>query len=117
MQVCNYCGEPADTLDHVIPYSRLTSAKRTGTRADIGETVACCRECNSLLGAQQFPSIQDRSRFIGRRLKQRYAKLLNSPSWTADELAEVGPALRSSILADAKRRAVVRERIRYAMRA
>lgn len=37
---CRYCGEPAETLDHLMPYSR-------GGSKEPSNLVACCRICNS----------------------------------------------------------------------
>ena len=115
MPSCNYCGEPADTKDHVIPHTVLTGAQRRGGHHDLGETVPCCRECNHLLGSKVFPSMEDRCHYVAGALRRRYSKLINAPAWTADELAELGPGLRASILADASRRNVVRRRIATAL--
>jgi hypothetical protein len=112
--ICNYCGEWGGTRDHVVPHSY---ASRSGVR-DFSESlvVPCCLECNSLLGNRLFPSIEARGRWIGKSLRRRYKKLLSAPVWTVDELSELGPSLRQSIMADAKRRSVVRNRILWAER-
>lgn len=118
MPSCNYCGEPADTRDHIIPVSYQTNARPTKSARHnprYGETVPCCRDCNVMLGTKLFPSMEDRCHYVAGALRRRYSKLINAPAWTADELAELGPGLRASILADASRRNVVRRRIATAL--
>lgn len=115
---CNYCGEPADTRDHLIPVS-ASSFSSTGTinnrhAKKYGETVWSCQECNSLLGSRLLPSVEARATVVAKALTRRYSKLLQAPVWDADELAEIGPSLRSSILADAERKRRIKVRIAYA---
>ncbi len=43
--LCRYCGQPAQSVDHVIAHSR------EGTD-DESNLVACCRRCNSRKGAK-----------------------------------------------------------------
>lgn len=40
--ICRYCGDPASTVDHVIPKSRLPK----GTANTWGNMVAACKTCN-----------------------------------------------------------------------
>jgi hypothetical protein len=42
---CRYCYHRADTVDHIIPYSR-------GGETVMGNLVAACRSCNSRKGAR-----------------------------------------------------------------
>ena len=42
---CRYCGQPASTVDHIIP-------KAHGGTDDRSNLVACCRSCNSVKGAR-----------------------------------------------------------------
>lgn len=37
--ICQYCGDPADQVDHVIPWSK-------GGSEDMSNLVACCAACN-----------------------------------------------------------------------
>ena len=45
--LCGYCGEPANTIDHVVPRCR-------GGRDEWKNTVACCWECNQKKGASSL---------------------------------------------------------------
>ena len=44
--VCYYCGQDADTVDHVI------SIKNGGNPVDPSNLLACCRRCNSAKGSR-----------------------------------------------------------------
>ena len=44
--VCYYCGQDADTVDHVI------SIKNGGNPVDPFNLLACCRRCNSAKGSR-----------------------------------------------------------------
>ena len=44
--VCYYCGQDADTVDHVI------SIKNGGNPVDPSNLLACCRRCNSSKGSR-----------------------------------------------------------------
>ena len=46
---CAYCGEPADSVDHVV--SRASG----GDMWDPDNLVACCRRCNSKFGDRPKP--------------------------------------------------------------
>lgn len=112
---CHYCGAPADTKDHIIPVSYLTNSKPSQRqRHSIGETVDCCRECNSLLGAKAVFTVEERAHEIAERLTRRYSKELKAPYWSEEELAELGPTLRDSIVAKQSVRKEVLERIKNA---
>lgn len=51
--------------------------------------------------------MEARCRAIHNSLQRRHKKLLSAPRWSAEELSEVGPDLRTYLLgADAQRQAV-----------
>jgi hypothetical protein len=123
MPDCFYCGELADGLDHTVPIA-YTSRNGTRTRTrkpgeiDNGHSrVPSCQECNSLLGSQLFPTLQERAAYLARKLRARYRSDLFGPEWTAEELTEIGPSLRAQIerkiaeSARIKRRVAVCQRI------
>lgn len=61
---CVYCGEPARTLDHVIPHSE-------GGGDHILNLVAACEGCNNLKGDRGRPSVR-------KRLLERNERLLEA---------------------------------------
>lgn len=44
-RLCAYCGEPADTLDHIVP-------RHKGGLTVRNNLVSCCRRCNGSKGAE-----------------------------------------------------------------
>ena len=110
---CHYCGAPANTKDHIIPISYLRNGRPLSC-ASVGDTVDCCAECNSLLGAKALFSIEERANEIAECLTRRYKKELNAPVWTDEEINELGPSLQNSIKSKQFLRNEVLERIRNA---
>ena len=47
---CTYCGQPANSVDHVVPRSVDNSA----TAHNLDNLVACCIKCNSSKGGRFF---------------------------------------------------------------
>jgi 5-methylcytosine-specific restriction endonuclease McrA len=58
---CFYCGEPASTIDHVIPRSH-------GGSHDADNLVAACHRCNQTAGNRWFPSRELKRDYIRRIL-------------------------------------------------
>lgn len=88
--VCFYCGDTADTIDHLFPQMHGNGR---------GETVQACKECNSTMGAFGAGNILARIEYLHTRYVKKYQLDKNIPDWSDDELAELGPTLRSSIQA------------------
>ncbi len=61
------------------------------------ETVPACTECNSLAGAKLFITVGAKRRWLKKRLRARYAKLLEAPAWSEAEIAELGFELRTHV--------------------
>lgn len=95
--ICTYCGEPADTIDHTIPYSWF---RNTGSDRRHGESVGfmtyCCRECNSILGSRIFPTFQQRLLYLNNRLRERHRKDM-SVMWDKEDLSKVSGRLKQYI--------------------
>lgn len=112
---CYYCGEPATSVDHVIPQAMLKTLRSlgdayvTGILVRFGRrlTVPACKECNSVLGASYQDTLAKRKRELKTRLRRRYRKLLRMPDWTDTELAHVDGWLQDYVI----RSVVARDRI------
>lgn len=65
MNVCTYCGELADTRDHVVPRSYLNT----------GTTVPACRQCNGLLSSKLHITIESRAHYLlnNSKVHRRYS--------------------------------------------
>lgn len=111
---CYYCGIPADTVDHVLPRTiedRLDEVELGNPIRTY--TVPCCRECNTLLGAKWYPTLTARKLALKKKLRKRYRKFLEAPSWEPEEMVELGETLRSHISRSEKIRELTRERLRW----
>lgn len=105
---CIYCGEPAEHIDHVLPvrYSNWRDVLTPEEREQLA-TVPACGECNMLAGSKAFHSLGDKRDFIRGKLRKRYAKILDGPIWTDEEMAELGDGLRGYVEGTQARRRII----------
>ncbi len=111
---CVYCGERANTEDHVIPRSHI--AKLLGIIALSKQliTVPACSECNSIAGAKLFPGIGAKRRYILGRLRVKYKRVLEMPNWSETELESIECRnLKTAILTGLALRDRVRRRLNW----
>lgn len=96
--VCTYCGEPADTIDHTIPYSWFRDTTTGGRRhsESIGFMTYSCMECNRILGKRLFYTFQDRCKFVNNKLRKKYRKFMGVV-WDQDELDGLSDRLKEEI--------------------
>lgn len=106
--VCVYCGQSADTKDHLLPRTWTGEAVRKNVL-----TVPACQECNSTIGDRYAPSITERRKIAQLAIAKKSKKLLQMPEWTKDELAELGKNLRSTIERGLHDRNVARARLSW----
>jgi hypothetical protein len=110
MDSCTYCGEWGDTRDHVTPVA-WNRVRRQNGPAPQKNTVPCCSECNSFLGARPLFTIEDRASYLAEALSKYHRKILALPNWSVDELAELGATVRRSVLAGLEQRKIVARRL------
>lgn len=104
--VCHYCGQAAETLDHVPP--------RASWRTDCERfRVPSCNECNCLAGDTFHATFAERAEYIKARLSRRYAKALEQPEWTASELRGMGATMRKAIKQAMALKTLVRSRVAF----
>lgn len=101
--LCAYCGEYASDIEHVI-------ARRTRLPT---MTVPACRECNSIAGGEWFTSMHEKTEYIHRGIRDKYAKVLASPEWDDEEIREMGRAMRDMIKAWRVARLVTLQRLAW----
>lgn len=107
---CAYCSATALCWDHVIPVDLFPGRRRYSRDFWL---VPSCEECNRTLGFKPILNVPDRVRLILSKYGPRYRKLLQSARWTIDELDELGPSLRSSILAAELERSLADQRLTH----
>lgn len=117
---CVYCGMIADTIDHVIPraYRRMVE-EHGGWRSrfpGVPDEVPACGECNTLAGDHVFPTLAQKREYIHSQLERRYKSALGTPHWSKEELAELGPGLRTAVVGSLELAGVIRARLRWPRR-
>ena len=102
--VCTYCGQIADSVDHVVPKHLLERAGEL--ELDLSKImrmrswqVPACRECNSMLGGKLFATLRERRESAHKSIRRKYASYLRVPSWSEEELSEMGPRASDEIRA------------------
>lgn len=112
MNSCAYCGEASCCFDHVIPRQYLSpNKKRTGK--EVGFKVPSCSQCNSILGDRIFKNLVERKEFVHKRLRVKLRKHSARVMWDEEEMAEMGPVLRSTIEIAQAKTDIARDRIAY----
>lgn len=115
MPNCTYCGAwDGNNRDHVVPvaYNRNVN-RRVANKVSYRNTVPCCEECNVLLSSRLYFSIPSRATYLLGTYERRYKKLLKQPDWTADELDELGPSIRTAIEQSMKDKTEVRRQLEH----
>jgi hypothetical protein len=105
---CFYCGDLADTRDHVYPHSLQGGAKFEGV-----ETVNACRECNSMLGVKASIWIEERFTYLIDKTVRKYQLNKLIPEWSDAELNGLGKSLRQRIAGKIKQRQRALERVMH----
>ena len=90
---CVYCGEVADTLDHVPPVRIAESLDLEMTHM----LVPACRECNSTLSAKYLLYLDERAEHLLQRYKTKYKKHDSAVAWDEDEIEELSGSLKTYI--------------------
>lgn len=114
---CYYCGDDAETKDHIIPISYYYSGKREGRHltAKYGKEnlIDCCKECNSLASNKVFNNVEAKKEYIQDKIWNKYKKIINMPEWTDEELNELEGYLRKSIKIKILARRWILNRVNY----
>lgn len=111
---CSYCGQVADTLDHIPPLLRVEMLTAAGQECDGPYVkVPACIECNSALTSLNKMTLKERRAHVRGYLRKKYKKFLKIPNWDEDELAEVDPAFAKEIRASVNFANHVRARLAW----
>ena len=112
--ICTYCGDIANSIDHVIAVSYFDeSIKRNGTLNSKGVRTYSCRDCNCLLGSKYFETFRERCEYVNKRIEQRFKKVLNLPPWSPEEFAKLGKNIKASLGEKLNLKGVVLEKLRW----
>lgn len=106
--VCVYCGDPAGTMDHLLPRPATGDALRGQVAL-----VPSCGNCNSRICDFPSPNIGDRRRRAQLSIERGYRLLLASPHKDAEYLRHIGPALKSVAIKNNAKRVWVKLRLSW----
>lgn len=110
---CTYCGEAADTMDHVPPISRVDDYRALNMKHELYLKVACCKSCNSRLGNSLQNTLLDRISVAKSFLEKKYKKELKVAVFTKDELKEFSGTLKRDIIRAMERREYLLDLLDY----
>jgi hypothetical protein len=105
---CTYCGDTnVMTRDHPSPVCS-SGKKRMYAPWD---TVPCCSECNSLLGAYPVRDINNRCAYLFGKYAKKYSSLLSTADFSEDELDNLGYNLSKMVIASINQRDFIRSKL------
>lgn len=100
---CVYCGERPTTLDHFPP----------AVHCRAGFLLPACSECNMFAGDRWATNFPMRLKHVKDKIRLRYKRLLKTPAWAAEEIAELGYSIAKSIGHFSLKTAVLKERLAW----
>src|SRR6478736_6076818 len=95
---CYYCGDNSSLFDHVPPLvlTQSLDIEKFKKLGGVFLLIPACEECNVALGALPSCDLYERCDHVHAKFTKK-AKHYDS-LWEDDEIAELGPTLRSSVL-------------------
>lgn len=108
---CIYCGEPANVLEHLWPFSMLSPANRKLFGARLGPQGTSCRHCNAVLGSRYFDTLEMRCDYVSERLAFRAERFY--PKWQESELQSLDANLKTYVQGKQCQREVLIQRINW----
>jgi len=109
---CTYCGDPASSMDHVVPVS-WGQVSRKGASYSRRKVVPSCSECNNTLGNIKKHTVADRAEYLLDRYLFKYNKILCCPKWTDEEIEELGYNLKTIILQQNMHQKILEQRMTW----
>lgn len=115
LNCCYYCGLLADEIDHSFPLIYLHGLLKAGEYVPHSRLiiVPSCHECNGILASHVFPNLSMRKRYLKKRLRGRYRKLLSMPDWSESDYKEMSPRLIENIEMHLVKKKLIQERLAY----
>ena len=111
--LCFYCGELANSIDHITPHSTLYSSDQARKYKN-WDTVNCCIQCNTLIGDAYPYDFIARIKYLMGRIKEKHQLDKIVPEWADEELAELGYSLKQAIVGKMRRRQVGIQQVLHA---
>ena len=90
---CTYCGDTANSIDHVIAVSYQTDNRSKSDKTKYGPITPCCMNCNKKLFNKYFDTFDDRCNYIS----IYYRKQITDEIWKKGEISQLDYYLRENI--------------------
>jgi hypothetical protein len=110
-KTCIYCGSDESLVrEHVIPCSFFGYRSENSARQWI---VTGCATCNKLAGSFVCFSIPEKAKYISKRYKEYFKKVLRTPFWSEEELNGLKHSLRMAVITGLEAKAVINQKLKY----
>ena len=86
-RLCVYCGEIATSLDHFPP----------AVCTPVGLLLPACKECNCIASTEYSYDFLGRSLYVTDKLRTKYKRFVQNPSWSNKEMLALGYNLRMGV--------------------
>ena len=113
---CTYCGEPSDTMDHVIPHSLSGNTIKSYNKTLV---VPCCHECNCALGNKgdlngHF-SISTKADWLEDHYNVKYRDYVygDKGDWDEEDLEDFSGNLLIAVTQDKEMRNIITDRMNW----
>lgn len=110
---CIYCGQESTGHDHVPPLVYVHALDEEAKNHLNLRKYPSCFECNSILGSKIILTLKDRRKYVYEKLKLKYASCLRMPTWSEEEMQELGRNLQDDVRSRATFGNVLRKRLAY----
>lgn len=113
---CVYCGEPANSKDHVLAISWSTALNLSALNGETNQAITlvpACIECNDLAGSTPTLTVKAKRALIHKKLRTKYKNLIEMPDWDQDEINQTHGRLKQSIIAALKKRQIIWNRVTW----
>lgn len=90
--ICAYCGDSADTIDHTVPVSFVNQKPIVSRHFNLMK-VHACGECNSLAYDFLHQTFFELRLAIAESFVRKYDRELKTANWSEDEIDEMGKGM------------------------
>lgn len=111
--ICVYCGDPADSIDHVPPLNRVDDYRALCVQQEAYLLIKFCKPCNTLLSDDLHNDIFERIDALKHRLKKKIKRDDYALQWSKEDIAALGKNLRSKVVSSMKKIESTQRRIDY----
>lgn len=116
---CFYCGCPATEKEHTVPLDYIDELHRLEAIGLIGieipeqKIVPTCYECNRMAGKRYLGTPKQRKNYIKTKIAEKYKKILQSDSWSDDEILELDGHLKEHIVIYQELKKLILARLKF----